>query len=112
MKGYGFSTDNVVFGMGGGLLQQVNRDTMQFAMKACSAVIDGEEVDVFKDPVTDTGKWSKRGRLELYRNRETGELTTGLEGDTTKDVVMETVFLDGDIVKEIKGLDKEIKKIK
>jgi len=100
LKGYGFSTDNVVFGMGGGLLQQVNRDTMQFAMKACSAFIDGEEVDVFKDPVTDSGKWSKRGRLELYRT-ETGELVTGLEGEELGEVVMETVFLDGELVKDI-----------
>jgi nicotinamide phosphoribosyltransferase len=29
----GFAADNVVYGMGGGLLQKVNRDTMSFATK-------------------------------------------------------------------------------
>jgi len=29
----GYAIDNVAFGMGGGLLQQVNRDTLRFAMK-------------------------------------------------------------------------------
>lgn len=103
LKGYNFSTDNVVFGMGGGLLQQVNRDTMQFAMKACSAVIDGNNVDVYKDPVTDEGKWSKRGRLELYRNKDTGAYTTGIAAhgaDLENDLVLETVFENGKIVKE------------
>ena len=31
----GFSAENVAFGMGGGLLQKVNRDTMSFATKLC-----------------------------------------------------------------------------
>jgi nicotinamide phosphoribosyltransferase len=30
----GFAIDNIAFGMGGGLLQQINRDTLRFAMKA------------------------------------------------------------------------------
>jgi len=30
----GFAVDNIAFGMGGGLLQKVDRDTMRFAMKA------------------------------------------------------------------------------
>jgi nicotinamide phosphoribosyltransferase len=68
----GYSVDNIAFGMGGALLQQVNRDTQKFAFK-CSAVhtrIDfGEFVsgfewkDVFKDPVDDHGKKSKAGRI-------------------------------------------------
>lgn len=62
------SLSNIAFGMGGGLLQQVNRDTFKFAMKACSAVIDGKDVDVYKDPVTDQGKRSKRGVWRPYKN--------------------------------------------
>jgi nicotinamide phosphoribosyltransferase len=56
-----WSTENVAFGMGGALLQQVNRDTLQFAMKTCAITRNGVEVDVFKQPVTDPGKNSKRG---------------------------------------------------
>lgn len=45
----GFAADNIVFGMGGALLQQINRDTQRFAMK-CSAIRLGDEWhDVRKD---------------------------------------------------------------
>lgn len=66
LKINGYSADNVAFGMGGALLQQINRDTQKFAMKCSAALINGEWVDVFKDPVTDSVKKSKKGRLELY----------------------------------------------
>lgn len=58
----GWSADNIAFGQGGALLQQLNRDTCKFAMK-CSAIrVNGEWRDVYKDPVGDSGKKSKRGR--------------------------------------------------
>lgn len=62
------SGDNLSFGMGGQLLQSLNRDTMKFAMK-CSAIMKTKGVweDVYKDPVTDQGKRSKRGRLALIK---------------------------------------------
>lgn len=52
----------LVFGMGGGLLQKVNRDTLRFALK-CSAVkkSDGVWYDVQKNPLDQT-KASKAGR--------------------------------------------------
>jgi nicotinamide phosphoribosyltransferase len=56
------SADNLAFGMGGGLLQQVNRDTMKWAMKASWAEVEGVGRDIFKDPVTDPGKRSRGGR--------------------------------------------------
>jgi len=63
----GLSAENIAFGMGGELLQKVNRDTQKFAMKASSACINGVWRDIFKDPITDPGKRSKRGRLALIR---------------------------------------------
>ncbi len=63
-----FSADNIAFGMGGALLQKVDRDTMKFAMKASAAQIDGNWVDVYKEPVTDAGKNSKKGRLTTVKN--------------------------------------------
>lgn len=58
---YGYSADNFAFGMGGALLQKVDRDTYGWAQKAC-AVFNGESwSEVYKDPVTDPGKASKRG---------------------------------------------------
>ena len=59
----GFAIDNIAFGMGGGLLQQVNRDTLRFAMKANALKdADGNWRDVFKKPATDPTKGSKAGR--------------------------------------------------
>jgi len=62
----GYSAENVTFGMGAGLLQKVNRDTMSFATKLSYIVYDnGEERDVMKCPTTDTGKRSLPGVLEV-----------------------------------------------
>lgn len=61
----GLSADNVAFGMGAELLQKVDRDTLRFAMKASAICVDGHWRDVYKDPVTDQQKRSKRGRLAL-----------------------------------------------
>lgn len=68
MKGAGYSADNVAFGMGGGMLQQMDRDTQKFAMKCSAIKIDGVWHDVWKDPVDDPGKKSKRGRITLFRD--------------------------------------------
>jgi nicotinamide phosphoribosyltransferase len=62
---HGFSASNIAFGMGGALLQSHNRDTNKWAMKCSQVVINGKGVDVFKEPITDDGKKSKRGRLDL-----------------------------------------------
>jgi nicotinamide phosphoribosyltransferase len=64
----GWSADNLAFGMGAGLAQKVDRDTLRFAMKANAICVNGEWRDVFKDPVTDPGKQSKRGILSVTRS--------------------------------------------
>ncbi len=72
---YRFSADNLAFGMGGALLQMVNRDTQKFAMK-CSAIAiaddDGniEWRDVYKDPITDRSKTSLKGRVMVIREKD------------------------------------------
>jgi len=72
-----FSADNIAFGQGGALLQAVDRDTMQFAMKCSSIKVDGSWRDVYKDPITDSGKRSKRGRVDLIK--EKGQFYTAKE---------------------------------
>lgn len=69
MTAKGWSTENIAFGMGGGLLQQLNRDTQKFAMKNSAAKINGQWQDVYKDPVTDHGKRSKKGILDLQQGK-------------------------------------------
>jgi nicotinamide phosphoribosyltransferase len=73
----GWSADNIAFGMGGALLQIVDRDTQKFAMKASAAKINGEWVSVVKDPITDPGKRSKAGRVTLWRSG--GEYVSAVE---------------------------------
>lgn len=61
------SADNVAFGMGGELLQKLNRDTLMFAMKASAVKINEQWMDICKTPITDSTKKSKSGRLALIK---------------------------------------------
>jgi len=106
-QAYGYSADNIAFGMGGALLQQVDRDTQRFAMKCSSALINGKWIDVQKDPVTDSGKKSKAGRVTLWNsggewisavNKPTGWHDKGI-GDFVD--ALQEVYRDGKLVKEI-----------
>jgi len=101
LKLNGYSVDNVAFGMGGALLQHVNRDTFQFAMK-CSAIIkkDGEIVEVYKDPITDQGKKSKRGILRLVKDDFGGYRTCRDFEVGDQQEILKTVFLNGKVTKE------------
>ena len=94
---YGWSADNIAFGMGGGLLQQVDRDTQRFAMKCSAAKINGKWVPVQKDPVTDSGKKSKAGRVTLYKNAN--GFYSGVEDWMTP--AMQTVYENGKLINEI-----------
>lgn len=102
LKRSGFAADNIAFGMGGALLQHMNRDTQKFAMKCSAARIDGEWVPVFKDPVTDPGKASKKGRLDLIRDGVTREyLTYSLEdARSSEPSELVEVFRNGVLTKE------------
>jgi nicotinamide phosphoribosyltransferase len=104
----GWSADNIAFGMGGALLQQLDRDTQRFAMKCSSALINGEWVNVQKDPATDPGKKSKAGRVTLWTNSG-GEFASGVTaptGWTDKGIggwtdALQEVYRDGKLVSEI-----------
>ena len=98
----GFSAENIAFGMGGGLLQQVNRDTMQWAMKCSAMQVDGEWRDVYKAPVGDTSKASKKGRLVLAASAD-GEVRTQRAEQVLEPGqvdLLETVYENGRIVRE------------
>jgi nicotinic acid phosphoribosyltransferase len=64
----GYAASAVAFGMGGGLLQKVDRDTLAVATKLCRVrTAGGGVVDVMKAPVTDATKASLPGRLAAAR---------------------------------------------
>lgn len=65
----GFSIDCVNFGMGGALLQHLNRDTLRFIMKCSATMVNGIWIDASKNPVGDPSKKSMAGRISLYRIR-------------------------------------------
>ena len=96
MENAKWSADNISFGSGGGLLQKLNRDTQRFAFKCSSATVDGQERDVFKQPITDSGKKSKSGRLKLVYENDTQKrvLTTVPASDPRPDQ-LQWVFRDG-----------------
>jgi len=113
----GYSASNIAFGMGGGLLQKVNRDTHKFALK-CSAIrVNGDWIDVYKDPAVYDEDWnvideesfkiSKKGRLELIYNAALDEYkTVRLEelrdyDSNWSDTLLETVYEDGYLVRDM-----------
>lgn len=93
----GYSATNVAFGMGGGLLQQLDRDTNKFAFKCSAALVDGKLVEVFKDPVTDHGKQSKKGILDLVYLGGQFKTVSGMDNFGS---VLKTVFENGKITRE------------
>lgn len=97
----GISAENFVFGMGGGLLQDVTRDEYKFAQKASAICVNGEWRDVYKDPITDAGKRSLKGRVTTVKTAEgdivTKRITEVLSSDTD---LMDVVFENGILVRD------------
>ena len=122
----GWSTDNLVTGSGGGLLQvDANRDTQRFAIKPSYGIINGKEVFFKKEPKTDMSKTSKSGQLKLHPLGNSGEYMTISSNDLGMDKfnfnsqvdVLRTVFKNGeylgdnkfeDMIERAKILPKEL----
>lgn len=96
----GFSMDCIAtFGMGGGLLQKVNRDTQRFAFKSSAQCRNGMWVDVYKQP-RDVSKASKRGRLKLVReSTHEGVRYRTVSQDAPGQDVLELVFENGELTR-------------
>lgn len=105
LTAHGISAQNLVLGMGGALLQKVNRDTQKFALKCAYAEVNGAGVNVKKSPVEmdvngeiiSSFKTSKSGRMKLIEN-EKGYQTVA-EREAGQDL-LETVFENGTITRE------------
>lgn len=101
IKVMGYATTNLVIGVGGILLQQHNRDDMGFAIKATHARVGTEDRELFKDPVTDSGKRSHKGFVRIDR-LEGGEYVTTdrVSAEKEKGGLLVEVFRDGKMLKE------------
>ncbi|WP_143309514.1 nicotinate phosphoribosyltransferase [Chitinophaga vietnamensis] len=102
----GISAENLALGMGGALLQRVNRDTQEFALKCAYAELNGQPVDVQKMPVEldangqmrTSFKKSKAGKLKLVK--ENGSFKTYREDEAPElQDVMQTVFENGSVTR-------------
>lgn len=104
LRGAGWSADNIAMGSGGGLLQKFDRDTLKFAFKCSYAEVNGEAREVYKRPVTDFGKQSKKGYLTVQRNQY-GNISTVCHShrasvNTVPHDLLKPVFKNGKLLKE------------
>lgn len=95
----GWSSDNLVVGSGGGLLQKWNRDTQRFAIKASYGWRGETGFDIQKEVLSQPDKASKAGMLKLHPTGEDSYMTM-----TSNDMLfdnyvdaMEIVFKDGEV---------------
>ena len=80
------------------MLQQLDRDTNKWAMKCSAAEVDGKWINVFKDPVTDSGKRSKKGRITLVKDDHGNFRTVTLNAVGDQEDQMVEVFRDGKLL--------------
>ena len=83
-----YSVSNfATLGMGGGLLQKCNRDTMSFAYKVSARGTSEGLIEVYKDPIHG-GKTSKKGILKTVIDQRNGNFMTvkDSELDTREDM--------------------------
>ena len=107
LKGNGISAENLVLGMGGALLQKVDRDTQRYALKCSYAVVNGKEVNVEKNPtemdasgnITESFKKSKAGRLKLIKVDGKYQTVNQNDDDIADELI--TVFENGEPLNEI-----------
>lgn len=94
----GYSVENVCFGMGGALLQKHDRDSLKFAQKCSAVCVNGIWRDVFKDPITDKGKQSKKGILGLYKDSNNKYVTDRVENAYMYKTgnLLKTVYANGE----------------
>ena len=105
LKVNGISAENLLLGMGGALLQKLDRDTQMFAFKCSYAEVNGKPVEVQKHPLeidhhgklVQSFKRSKAGQLKLiYINSEYQTVKAGEHPDQEDQLI--TVFENGAII--------------
>lgn len=101
LKEKGFSSFNVVLGIGSFTYEYVTRDTYGFAMKATYGEVNGEARNIFKDPKTDDGtKKSAKGLLAVFKENDALVLKDECSWEEEKQGLLQTVFENGKIVNE------------
>ena len=103
LKEMGYASSNLVIGVGGLLLQQHNRDEQGYAIKATYSECHGVSSQLFKDPVTDSGKKSHCGLIMLKKDISGGNITyttvDRVSWEQEQDSYLKTVFKNGQVIK-------------
>jgi nicotinamide phosphoribosyltransferase len=96
LKEKGFASTNIVFGIGSYTYQYNTRDTFGFAMKSTFGVINGKPIEIFKDPVTDTG--FKKSAKGLIRVNQDLTYTDQVNQDEEKTGELKEIFKNGELL--------------
>jgi nicotinamide phosphoribosyltransferase len=99
----GFSSTNIIFGVGSYTYGMNSRDTFGFALKSTYAVVNGEERQIFKDPITDKAKVKKSqtGMVKVVKVNGAIEYIDKLNAaqrNSADNDLLQDVFLDGKIL--------------
>ncbi|MGI4589107.1 nicotinate phosphoribosyltransferase, partial [Klebsiella pneumoniae] len=101
LKEKGFASINVVLGVGSFSYQFNTRDTHGFAIKATYAKIKNEEKLIYKNPKTDSGKRSHKGRVAVYKDGSWEDNLTLHQWLNKQNVnQLERVFEDGKLYRD------------
>lgn len=98
----GFASTNVVLGIGSFTYVHITRDSLGSAVKSTWAEVNGESVDIQKDPKT-AGAFSKKsakGRIAIVRDAD-GELIQLEQASAIdeRDSLLTSVWIDGEFVR-------------
>lgn len=108
----GYCVSNIIFGMGGALIQGINRDSNGVAIKCAHGIVNGVPIDVYKDPIGG-GKKSKKGYQKLHPTMNSFMTFSSADMPSAQFTgyvdSLKTVFLNGDLL--IKPNYVDIKKL-
>ena len=116
LKGKGFASSNIVFGVGSFTYQFNTRDTFGIAVKATGCFIDDYEIMVSKEPKTDPGKRSAKGFIKVVRDKD-GVLrqvdNISFHEINDEDNLLQPIFRNGDVlIPQVNGRDEDFNDIR
>ena len=93
--------DNICFGMGSALLQNVGRDDLRFAIKSSEVTLsDGTTREIFKQPKDDVWKKSKSGKLALVKRDGKFITIKSSELQENEENLLKLVYKNGKLMNE------------
>jgi len=100
LEAKGFASTNVVFGVGSFTYNCNTRDTLGIAVKSTYCEVDGEQREIFKDPITDDGvKKSLKGLIQVYEDNGI-KVKDQCSWEEESQGLLQTVFENGKLVRE------------